>query len=141
MSGPPPNPNARRRNNREKGFTTLAGRRAEVPKLPTIKGHRWSAATRKAWASWWSSPQATRWPDDDIPQVALMAACYQRAITGDMEALKELRQWADRFGLSPLARLRNRWLVEGPDVAAAQGAEATVSNITKLDEYRDLYGA
>lgn len=141
MPGPPPNPNARRRNNREKGFTTLAGRRAEVPKLPSVKGRRWSQATRRAWEAWWSSPQATRWTDDDVPQLVLVAGLYQRALEGDGGATTELRQWTDRFGLSPMGRLRNRWLVAPPDLAAAEGAEAPVAKVTRIDEYRDLYGA
>lgn len=141
MSGPAPNPNARRRNNREKGFSTLAGQRAEIPKLPAVKGHRWSPVTRRAWDSWWSSPQATKWTDDDVPQVVLAARMYELALTGDGKALTEFRQWADRFGLSPLGRLRNRWLVAPPALAAAEGAEQTVATVTQLDEYRDLYGA
>jgi hypothetical protein len=46
------------------------------------------------------------------------------AIGDDYEA----RQWADRFGMSPLARLRNRWLLpeSGEAEASAERADATV---------------
>ncbi len=139
MPGPPPNPNARRKNDRQTGFTTLVGRRAVVPRLPAVKGHRWSAATRAAWAAWWASPQATRWTDDDVPQLVLVARLYEAALAGEQAALVELRQWSDRFGMTPLARLKNRWLVPAPETSTEAAAE-TPSNVTSIDEFRALYG-
>ena len=139
MPGPPPNPNARRKNDRQTGFTTLAGRRSTVPRLPAVKGQRWSAATRAAWAAWWASPQATRWTDDDVPQMVLVARLYEAALAGEQAALVELRQWADRFGMTPLARLKNRWLVAAPETSTEAAAE-TPSNVTSIDEFRALYG-
>jgi len=139
MPGPPPNPNARRKNDRQTGFTTLAGCRSTVPRLPTIKGRSWSAATRAAWAAWWASPQATRWTDDDVPQLVLVARLYEAALAGEQAALVELRQWSDRFGMTPLARLKNRWLVPAPETSTEAAAEAP-SNVTSIDEFRALYG-
>ncbi len=139
MPGPPPNPNARRKNDRQTGFTTLAGRRSTVPRLPSVKGQRWSAATRAAWAAWWASPQATRWTDDDVPQLVLVARLYEAALAGEQAALVELRQWSDRFGMTPLARLKNRWLVPAPETSTEAAAE-TPSNVTSIDEFRALYG-
>jgi hypothetical protein len=64
MSGPLPNPNARRRN-KGTSFKALpaSGRRSEPPPLPPRpeKGKQWLQATRIAWAAWWASPQATQW--------------------------------------------------------------------------------
>lgn len=142
MPGPPPKPNAVRRNDREAGFSTLTGRRSEIPKLPSVKGQRWSAATRQAWARWWASPQATRWTDDDIPQVVLAARFYEGALQGDPKAMTEFRQWADRFGFSPLARLRNRWIVPAPASEVAEDEAEPVAapaGVAVLDEYRGLY--
>lgn len=138
MPGPPPNPNARRKNDRQTGFTTLVGCRSTVPRLPSIKAHRWSPATRAAWAAWWASPQATRWTDDDVPQLVLVARLYESALAGEQAALVELRQWSDRFGMTPLARLKNRWLVPPPETAEEQGA-ATLANVTSMDDFRELY--
>lgn len=129
--GPPPNPNARRQNKRNDGFTVLGeGRQGPIPDLP---GDDWCPATLSAWEAWWQSPQATRWTDADLGTLCLMASCYEGAMRGDREAAKEFRQWADRFGLSPLARLRNRWIIEdGATEAAAAKAEATVGNVVRL---------
>jgi len=138
MPGPPPKPNARRTNDRQAGFTTLVGLRSTVPRLPTIKGHSWSAATRAAWAAWWASPQATRWTDDDVPQLVLVARLYEAALAGEQAALVELRQWSDRFGMTPLARLKNRWLVAAPETSAEAAAEVP-SNVTGIEGWRDLY--
>jgi len=138
MPGPPPNPNARRKHDRQAGFTTLVGCRSTVPRLPTIRDHRWSAATRAAWAAWWSSPQATRWTDSDIPQLVLVARLYEAALAGEQGALSEMRQWADRFGMTPLARLKNRWLVPPPETSVEAPAE-TPSNVTGIEGWRDLY--
>ena len=138
MPGPPPSPNARRKNDRLAGFTTLAGCRSTVPRLPTIRGHRWSAATRAAWAAWWASPQATRWTDDDVPQMMLVARLFESALEGEQAALAEMRQWADRFGMTPLARLKNRWLVAAPETSIEAAAEAP-SNVTGIEGWRDLY--
>lgn len=119
---------------------TLVGRRAVVPRLPAVKGHAWSGATKGAWRAWWSSPQATRWTDDDVPQMVLVARLYESALAGEPAALVELRQWADRFGMTPLARLKNRWLVPSPETFEEAAVE-TPSNVTSIDALRQLYGA
>ena len=132
MPGPPPNPNARRANKRDEGFTELAGRR-EGP-IPPLPGDEWSEHTRDAWQRWWTSPQATQWSEADYDSVLLMAVAFDQAITGGGKAMTEFRQMADRFGLSPMARLRNRWIVK-PDSdaeAAAEDAESTVGKVVSL---------
>lgn len=121
MPGPPPQPHTRRRNSHA-GFTVLpaVGRRA--PRLPG----RPDQAIRDAWAAWWGSPMASQWTDGDVPSLLVMAASYGRALTGNARAANEFRQLADRFGLSPLGRLRNRWTLEEEEAEGAQQADATV---------------
>jgi len=71
--------------------------------------------------------------------MVLVARLYEAALAGEQAALVELRQWADRFGMTPLARLKNRWLVAAPETSAEAAAE-TPSNVTSIDEFRALYG-
>lgn len=130
--GPPPNPNARRQNKRNDGFTELvAPNSAEVPALP---GDDWSEATVAAWLVWWKSPQSTQWDEADLPTLYLVAQMYDAAVQGNMDAAKEFRQWADRFGFSSLARLRNRWVIKpGTEAeAAAEAVERTVGSVVPL---------
>lgn len=135
-AGPPPNPNARRANKRTDGFVTLpAGRPGSPPKLP---GTKWTKDDRDTWRRWWASPQATQWTDDDVLSLTLALRLYQSARLGSIEAAKEFRQWADRFGLHPLARLRNRWVVEaGSDAErGAEAVEASVAGVIDLASRR-----
>ena len=135
--GPPPNPNARRQNKRTDGFVRLSGARtAPAPELPESD---WLEVTVEAWQTWWASPQATQWHDADLPTLYLMAAVYQSAMLGDPKAMTEFRQMADRFGLSPLARLRNRWLVE-PESEVEAAAEAVESKIGSVVQLRRKSG-
>jgi hypothetical protein len=128
MPGPMPNPDARRRN-AGSSFKTLPshGRQGPVPPLP--RQSKMLQVTRDAWEAWWKSPMATQWTDSDVPEVALAAGCFDAAMRGDLDSAKEFRMWADRFGLSPKARLANRWTVE---VSAAAGADAAAGEVVKL---------
>jgi hypothetical protein len=94
---------------------------------PISVAQDWSEATIEAWRVWWASPQATQWQKSDVPQLVQMAAAYDRALASPGgDAAKEYRQWADRFGLTPLSRLRNRWIIGDPKAQkAAEAAEST----------------
>lgn len=126
MPGPLPNPSARRRNAGSQ-FRTLPeeGRPdGEIPKLPGARSKL--KATRDAWEAWWRSPMASQWSDADVAEVALMAACYDDAMRGDLKKAQEFRHWADRFGLSPKARLANRWSLPEGGKRQASDADETV---------------
>jgi hypothetical protein len=134
MSGPPPNPNARRRNVGA-GWTKLSGPR--VGPVPPLPGRGWRQATRSAWRAWWKSPQATQWSESDVPSLLLMARMFDLALGGDdKQAASEFRQWTDRFGLSLSGRLRNRMLVDidAEDVAKTGSASkaATAATVIRL---------
>src|SRR5687767_8617634 len=100
--GPPPNPNARRRNDRAAGFKILPERSPRpVPPCPVI-GERAAGI----WSAWWSSPMAAEWHEADVEWVGLALRQLLGAGSSPNDA-KEARQWADRFGLSPQSRLKN----------------------------------
>lgn len=119
--GPPPNPNARRRNDRSAGFRTLPERCSRPAPPCPLRSKR----ARGVWESWWSSPMAEEWHEADVEWLGL---ALRMLLSDDVQAAKEARQWADRFGMSPLARLRNRWLLpeSGEAEASAERADATV---------------
>jgi hypothetical protein len=74
------------------------------------------------------------WDDSDLPSLYLMAAAFEAGLGGERTALTEFRQMSDRFGLSPMARLKNRWVIEpGSDAEpAAERAESTVGKVVQL---------
>lgn len=72
------------------------------------------------------------WTDHDVPTLVLAARNYQRALAGSPQAASEYRQWADRFGLSPLARRKNLWLLPGGEDEAEAGAAKADATVIRL---------
>lgn len=131
MPGPPPNPNARRRNVGP-GFVKLpsSGRKAPPPELPaTLPGTRrkWRAETLEWWEAVWRSPMAVEFLESDYHGLLRLAVLRDRDTRGMLLAKEhaEIRQLEDRFGLSPLARLKNRWVVVSDGEAGQGDEEAT----------------
>lgn len=114
--GPPPNPNARRRNARPTGVELPAeGRVGDAPDWPLDE-----CTSREAdiWSTVWRTPQAAAWERLAWTlDVALYVRFMALAETGDLNAAKEARQWSDRLGLSPLAMLRLQWRIVQNDIA------------------------
>ena len=73
---------------------------------------------------------ASQWLEADVPGLERLAALVERVNGGDVPlgVLQEVRQLEDRFGLSPLARLRLQW-----EVAREPGE---TSNGSKGDDAR-----
>lgn len=118
MPGPPPSPTAVHRS-REAGWVTIpADAKVEDPPKLSLAGLELGRSDqreiRRKWAYWWSSPVATMWdPATDLEGLRRLAIV---SVTGKPSALSEIRQLEDRFGLSPSARRRLYWRVEGVDV-------------------------
>lgn len=133
-SGPPPDPNALRRE-RDKGeWRTLpaAGRTGDPPVWPLT---RQTARERDLWAAEWQRPQAVAWEDLGMAQ---QVALYVRTLV-DAERPKAtvasrtlVRQFWDALGLSVAGLRSNRWRIEDappqqvtrPDDPARQSAKA-----------------
>lgn len=78
-------------------------------------------AERALWRDLWKRPQAVAWEHDGyIREVALYVRLTILGENGNLNATKEARQHADRFGLNPQAMLRLRWSVADDEVAAAR---------------------
>lgn len=83
-------------------------------------------AERALWRDLWKKSQAVAWEHDGcVREVALYVRLTILGENGDLNATKEARQHADRFGLNPLAMMRLRWSVADDEVAAARAARTS----------------
>jgi len=126
-SGPPPDPNALRRDRKADaaGWVTLPadGRAGDPPAWPLPEGDQHDAELA-LWADIWRTPQAVMWERLRwTREVALYVRLQVLAESGSLDAAKESRQWSDRLGLNPAAMLRNRWRVESAPSAPADEQE------------------
>lgn len=113
-SGPPPDPNALRRNrNTDSEWTTLPaeGRPGEPPEWPLPQC---SSREKKLWRELWAKPQATQWDKLGLTyEVALltrrMTEAEQRESATNISTL--VRQLWDDLGLSVAGMRTNRWKI------------------------------
>lgn len=136
MPGPPPNPNARRRNARpEMRRLPASGRAGDPPDWPFGRGTK---AELGLWSELWSSPQAVAW---ESLGWARSVARYVRTVLvaeargAPIAALAEARQFEDRLGLNPLAMRRLMW--EIVDLLPAAETDTDDDRPADLAEYRD----
>jgi len=124
-SGPPPDPNALRRNRPQDAaqWTVLPAEGYDGPMPP------WPLSTptereHELWERLWTKPQALMWARDQLDyEVAAYVRCLARAEMPKGSALmwSEQRQRAESLGLSVSGMARNRWKVadtEGDSVTA-----------------------
>lgn len=117
-SGPPPDPNALRRDRPgdRAGWTTLPveGRPGDAPVWPLTEQ---TDREIELWIDLWGRPQAVMWERlGQEYEVAMCARMLARAEApkSSVELLKTVKQFFDSLGLSTAGMLRNRWrLSEG----------------------------
>ena len=135
-SGPPPDPNALRRNRpSDPGYITL-------PATCDLKAPRWpltKATPREMqiWRKLWKRPQASQWhvlqlEDEVALYCRYLAEAEQPNATTSIRS--EARQYQDMLGLSTAGLARLRWKI-GPDGATAATA-AIPSGSASTDEMR-----
>lgn len=116
-SGPPPDPNALRRNRKEDkaGWSTLPaeGRSGPVPDWPLtgVQPREWDL-----WRDLWTRPQAVMWEKLGLHlEVALFARVLAEAEDPESrtEPMKLVRQYMESLGLTGPGLLRLRWKI-GP---------------------------
>lgn len=115
VSGPPPDPNALRRNrpSDQAGWTTLPaeGRQGGPPVWPLVG---LSDREDELWADLWSRPQAVAWEAmGQGYEVALFVRTLAQAEQPDakVDLQRIVRAYLDSLGLSVQGMLRNRWKV------------------------------
>lgn len=127
MPGPPPDPNAKRRNARV-GITVLpaSGRKGRAPAWP-LPG-RMAAGEQAAWRELWKTPQAVAWERLGMTRVV---ARYCRILVESerpfaKDAWGEARQLEDRLGLTPKSMKALMWVVSEDEVAEKRDAKTSV---------------
>ena len=129
--GPPPNPNARRRNTTPSMVKLPAsGYDGAIPEWPL--GRR-TKATVQVWEQLWRTPQAQVWAQ--LGYTRAVARYVQLLLAAEKSeasaaVLSEVRQMEDRLGLNPLALLRLRWQIDEPgevvQLRAASGGQRRI---------------
>ena len=152
MPGPAPKPaDERARRNKTPISMSLPakGRTGRVPKFPLIpivlpfdeygaQSRRVNKRELQVWAELWKTPQAAAWEQLGwTHNVAVYARCLVRMESGDMKAAPEVRQWADRLGLTPLSMLRLQWVIAPDEVGEKRQTRAAA----KPQGARGRYGA
>jgi hypothetical protein len=141
-SGPPPDPNALRRDAESDGEWTILppeGRKGTTPKWPL------DGQTKREgilWRSEWKRPQAVEW---ERQHQELEVALYVRAVANaerggaPVNAFTLVKQLMEALGISQPGMLRNRWKVGHVDGPAETTAGA--STLSARDRFRVVNGA
>jgi hypothetical protein len=99
-----------------------------------------SKAELALWRELWKTPQAVEWDHGSYHrEVAQYVRWKVLGESGDMDAAKEARQFADRLGLTPMALLRLRWSIEPATemaITASAPIERSASAVTDLSSRR-----
>ena len=148
VSGPPPDPNALRRDRPSDaaGWVVLPaeGRTGDPPEWPLL----WQTQREyDLWKREWSRPQAVMWEAygqqvEVAMYVRLMAVVEDpdnKANTSERQKL--FRQYLDSLGLSVQGMLRNRWKIESPASSAANpDTESTPRRRSARDRFKVVSG-
>lgn len=122
-SGPPPDPDALRRDRKEDkaGWTTLPadGRPGDPPVWPLADQ---TERERVLWEQEWQRPQAVEWErNGQMSEVAMYVRSFASAelMNATVAARTLVRQQQEALGISLPGLLRNRWRIgESGDVPA-----------------------
>lgn len=122
-SGPPPDPNALRRDRDAGEWTHLpaAGRQGPPPTWPLSRP---SAREVELWAHEWTRPQAVMW---ELNRQQVEVAMYVRSLReaekprASVAARTLIRQQQEALGLSLPGLLRNRWVIATAPADTAAG--------------------
>lgn len=128
-SGPPPDPNALRRNRDKSEWTTLPaeGRKGSAPKWPLTEQ---SDREGELWRREWRRPQAIMWErNGQEVEVALYVRRLAAAEKPDAPVTlgQLVRQLQETLGLSLPGMHRNRWKVAADEVGEKREAPSTGS--------------
>lgn len=136
MPGPPPNPNARRRNARpEWRRLPAAGRPGDPPTWPLDE--KPNASEKKVWGELWASPQAVAWEALGWTRVVARYArmlIWSESKQASAGLISEVRQLEDRLGLNPMSMKRLQWEI------TTDAEQDTPTDVVDLSDYRERLG-
>lgn len=134
-SGPPPDPNALRRNRKQdaSGWSTLPaeGRTGPTPEWPLteVRPREWDL-----WRTLWAKPQAVMWEKLGLDlEVGLFVRTLAEAEEPEprSDAAKLAKQYMESLGLTGPGMLRLRWKVGPVEQEAAPAEETTEAPTAK----------
>jgi hypothetical protein len=141
-SGPPPDPNALRRERDAGEWTTLPadGRSGPAPDWPLSRAKK---REQSLWEAMWRRPQAVMW--ERLGQEHEVAMYVRRLVEAEVPGsavnLSTLvRQMADSLGLTTPGLRANRWRISAETAAAAQPARRAPTGGSARDRLRVLTG-
>lgn len=148
MPGPPPNPNARRTNDRD-AWRTLPHMCARKPPAWPLKGRK-PAGLVELWRHLWSLPIAELWHEQNAVRLVARYSQLVIALDGVLDGSSqmgatlaaglpaEIRQIEDRLLISPSTRIRARVVIAEPPAVAESASTGRAEGVAHLDDYRDL---
>jgi len=121
MPGPVPNPKKIQRSKHD-AWDVLDAEGRTTP-APELEG-TYSARAVRLWNHWWSTPMALKWGEFDSPILEELLGMMEVVWSGEYTAahLGRIGRLETDFGLSPAARRKLYWKVEGVDTPAADAA-------------------
>lgn len=133
MPGPAPkHPSSRARRNRPAAgdWITLPADPYEGPRPDYEPPTPYLA---EVWESWWSSPMAHMWPRSDWPFLVMLIQLMGAGAESDGRTLAEIRQWSDKFGLTPEGRQKRRWMLPDAEVDEEGRVVERTSNLSRRE--------
>lgn len=102
-------------------------RRPPMPQ-PFPKGG-FSAASKREWERWWSSPMASMWDESDRGTLEMLVRMVDEWWESPTTKLAtEIRQVKDSLGLTPKGRQDRRWLLPSDDAVEEAPVESPVES-------------
>ena len=134
MAGPTPSPNSKEQRTQASQWITLANQAPDTDPPELMWQH--SHAARQLWELWWTTPMAVMWGHFDAPALERLLHLLEIEWESDGPAgaavLSEIRQISDRFGLSPSARRKLYWRIEGIDAPSRDANDLAPTSSGRL---------
>jgi hypothetical protein len=139
--GPPPDPNALRREHDNGEWVTLPseGRVGDAPDWPLADQ---TERERELWDNEWRRPQAIMWERNGQElEVAMYCRCFALAeqMNATVAARTLIRQQQEALGISLPGMARNRWKIEA-EPTVAKGKARRRSTASSRDRFKVVAG-
>lgn len=151
-SGPPPDPNALRRDRKGDGEWTVLpaeGRAGDPPAWPLVEHDdpAWSAREMELWRRLWAAPQAVQW--ERLGQVLEVALYVRRLVEAEQPGAAVtlatlVRQQADSLGLTIPGMRAHRWKIAADQPATPRAISAKKESAPResaRDRFRVIDGS
>ena len=142
MRGRHPKPPHLRQNRTKKAgaaILSLDTPTRSAPDLPNPDSRKWHPLTLESWQSAWRSPMAAMWLKTDEDALGRLAILWDEFYREPKTlTMAEIRLQEQRFGLSPMDRVRLSWTVAKADEGRARRSAPVRPTRTAADDPRNL---